>query len=86
MPGARQQAIMDYTGLRYMWLLLGLLALRASADCTSYGVDFASGGSYDIDRTSNQYFSFITVFQGKSARTLVGWGSSGVRDGVLTVV
>ena len=77
---------MDYTGLRYMWLLLGLLALRASADCTSYGVDFASGGSYDIDRTSNQYFSFITVFQGKSARTLVGWGSSGVRDGVLTLV
>ncbi len=49
-----------------MWLLLGLLALRASADCVSYGVDFSSGGSYDIDRTSNQYFSFITVFQGKS--------------------
>ncbi len=59
---------MDKPGHRYLWLLLGLLAVGASADCTSYGVDYSSGGSYSIDRSSNQYFSFITVFQGKQAK------------------
>jgi hypothetical protein len=51
-----------------MWLLLlSVFTLHASADCTSYGVDYSSGGSYYIDSASNQYFSFITVFQGKPA-------------------
>lgn len=49
---------------RWLWVLLTLLALRARADCTSYGVDYSSGESYYIDSTSSQYFSFITVFQG----------------------
>ena len=67
--GACQQAIMDRPGLRCLWLLLGLLlALRANAACTSYGVDYSSGGSYYIDGASNQYFSFATVFQGKARR------------------
>ena len=52
---------------KWLWLLLALLALRARADCTSYGVDYSNGGSYYIDSTSNQYFSFITVFQGNGS-------------------
>lgn len=52
------------TGFRWAWVLLAFLALRVQADCTSYGVDFANGGSYNIDSTSNQYFTFTTVFQG----------------------
>jgi hypothetical protein len=62
---------MDRPGLRYLWLLLGLLTLRAGAACTSYGVDYSSGGSYYIDGASNQYFSFVTVFQGTLAVRLV---------------
>jgi hypothetical protein len=53
-------------GLGHLWVPLALLALRATAACTSYGVDYTNGGSYYIDAASNQYFSFITVFQGKS--------------------
>lgn len=56
---------MDRSGLSYLLLLFAVLALRASAACTSYGVDYASGGSYNIDGASNQYFSFVSVFQGK---------------------
>jgi hypothetical protein len=46
-------------------LVAGLLAAWVSADCMSYGVDYANGGSYDIDVSSNDYFSFVTVFQGQ---------------------
>lgn len=51
---------------RWLWVLLTCLALRVSAQdqCTSFGVDYASGGRYNIDGSSNQYFSFATVFQG----------------------
>ncbi|KAM7186302.1 hypothetical protein V8F20_011437 [Naviculisporaceae sp. PSN 640] len=49
---------------RYLSVFLTLLALRVAADCTSYGVDYSNGGTYSIDVSSNQYFSFITVFQG----------------------
>lgn len=51
----------------YCWLGLGLLLGRvwaAEAACSSYGVDYSNGGAYLIDASSNQYFSFITVFQG----------------------
>ncbi len=41
------------------------LCLGARADCVSYGVDYSNGGAYYIDGTSNQYFSFVTVFQGR---------------------
>ncbi len=40
------------------------LCLGVRADCASYGVDSSNGGAYYIDGSSNQYFSFITVFQG----------------------
>lgn len=49
---------------RYLSVFLALLTLRVAADCTSYGVDYSNGGTYSIDVSSNQYFSFITVFQG----------------------
>ena len=49
---------------RYLWILLALLLTSVRADCASYGVDYSNGGSYYIDGSSNQYFSFITVFQG----------------------
>jgi hypothetical protein len=54
------------SSLGCLWAV-ALLGLRASAACTSYGVDFSNGGTYDIDSESNEYFSFISVFQGKSA-------------------
>jgi hypothetical protein len=59
-------------------LLLASWLPRAWADCTSYGVDYSNGGSYYIDGSSNQYFSFITVFQGMCRRPCVlawpvGW-------------
>ncbi|KAK1750798.1 hypothetical protein QBC47DRAFT_86886 [Echria macrotheca] len=57
-------------GFRWLWVLLALFALRASADCTSYGVDYSNGGKYNIDSSSNQYFSFITVFQGCTQETI----------------
>ncbi|KAK3906716.1 hypothetical protein C8A05DRAFT_40471 [Staphylotrichum tortipilum] len=54
-----------------MWLLLlALFTFYANADCTSYGVDYSSGGSYYIDSASNQYFSFVNVFQGCSQETI----------------
>ena len=57
-------------GFRWFWALLALFALRVSADCTSYGVDYSNGGRYNIDSSSNQYFSFITVFQGCNQETI----------------
>ncbi|KAK3316662.1 hypothetical protein B0H66DRAFT_604940 [Apodospora peruviana] len=57
-------------GYRYVLALLALFALRVRADCTSYGVDYSNGGTYNIDGTSNQYFSFVTVFQGN---TFIPW-------------
>jgi hypothetical protein len=53
-------------GLGCLWVPIVVLALHATAACTSYGVDYSNGGSYYIDAASNQYFSFITVFQGTS--------------------
>jgi hypothetical protein len=38
--------------------------------CQAFGVDFANGGAYYIDGGSNQYFSFITVFQGCQSETI----------------
>jgi hypothetical protein len=53
---------------RSFWVLLALFILGAHADCVSYGVDYSNGGSYQIDASSNQYFSFITIFQGNFAQ------------------
>ncbi|GAP83102.2 hypothetical protein SAMD00023353_0401010 [Rosellinia necatrix] len=45
-------------------LLAGYLAIRASAACTVYGVDYSNGGSYNIDTSSDALFTFTSVFQG----------------------
>lgn len=45
-------------------LFAGWLAAGVLAECMSYGVDYSNGGSYNIDASSNDYFSFATVFQG----------------------
>lgn len=46
------------------WLVIGFFTLRALAACSSYGVDYVNGGSYDIDSSSNDNFTFTTIFQG----------------------
>ncbi|KAI2466668.1 hypothetical protein F4781DRAFT_345952 [Annulohypoxylon bovei var. microspora] len=46
------------------WFIIGLFSLRALAQCSSYGVDYVNGGSYDIDSSSNNNFTFTTIFQG----------------------
>ncbi|KAK3383933.1 hypothetical protein B0T24DRAFT_662358 [Lasiosphaeria ovina] len=55
---------MEGPRFRCFWVLLAVLVLRTHAACTSYGVDYSNGGTYNIDGSSNQYFSFVTVFQG----------------------
>ena len=50
---------------RSLFALAAVFSAKALADCISYGVDYANGGSYYIDASSNQYFTFQTVFQGK---------------------
>ncbi|KAK4466468.1 hypothetical protein QBC42DRAFT_335552 [Cladorrhinum samala] len=55
---------MEQARFSCLWVLLSLLFLRATAACTSYGVDYSNGGAYYIDGASNQYFSFVTIFQG----------------------
>lgn len=52
---------------RSLFAVLAILAVKALAACVSYGVDYANGGSYYIDGSSNQYFSFETVFEGRSS-------------------
>lgn len=52
------------TIFRTLAVVAGVLAAKASAQCVSYGIDFANGGDYYIDSSSNTYFSFVTVFQG----------------------
>ncbi|KAI0206733.1 hypothetical protein F4808DRAFT_4871 [Astrocystis sublimbata] len=47
-----------------VFLLAGYLALRASAACTVFGVDYSNGGSYNIDTTSDESFVFTSIFQG----------------------
>lgn len=47
-------------------LVTGIFALRALAACSSYGVDYVNGGSYEIDATSNDNFTFTTIFQGRA--------------------
>ncbi|KAI1462861.1 hypothetical protein F4805DRAFT_472071 [Annulohypoxylon moriforme] len=53
-----------------LWLFIGLFALRALAQCSSFGVDYVNGGSYDIDSSSNNNFTFTTIFQGCDQETV----------------
>ncbi|KAK1828183.1 hypothetical protein QBC39DRAFT_360067 [Podospora conica] len=59
-------------GLRWLWALsLALVATLVGAQsCSSFGVDYANGGSYNIDGGSNQYFSFVTIFQGCESESI----------------
>lgn len=67
---------------RALLALVALLSLSLGVlgDCVSYGVDYANGGAYYIDGSSNQYFSFITVFQGKSCLFVFLLGAPFVRS------
>lgn len=59
------------TTLRPYLFLTALLALCLGVlgqSCSSYGVDYSNGGSYYIDGSSDQYFTFISVFQGRRQR------------------
>ncbi|KAH8839487.1 hypothetical protein MCOR02_002902 [Pyricularia oryzae] len=52
-------------GLQLLLTAALSLCLGAIAQsCTSYGVDYSNGGSYYIDSSSNDYFSFVSEFQG----------------------
>ncbi|KAL1845243.1 hypothetical protein VTK73DRAFT_821 [Phialemonium thermophilum] len=58
-------------GLHMPWLVgLGLLAGRAAADCTVTGLDYTNGGSYLIDASSDQPFTFTSLFQGCDEDTI----------------
>jgi hypothetical protein len=56
-------------GFRSLFAVLALLSVKVMAQCVSYGIDYANGGSYYIDASSSQYFTFVTVFQGRSSST-----------------
>ncbi|KAI0019264.1 hypothetical protein F4780DRAFT_747733 [Xylariomycetidae sp. FL0641] len=54
-----------FSGTKHLWALTGLrVVVTALAECTSYGIDYTNGGSYDIDASSDEYFAFTTAFQG----------------------
>ncbi|XXH03349.1 hypothetical protein Hte_009747 [Hypoxylon texense] len=55
---------------RSLWLVISLFTLKALAACSSYGVDYVNGGSYDVDATSNDNFTFTTIFQGCEPETV----------------
>ncbi|KAI5923150.1 hypothetical protein F4810DRAFT_670573 [Camillea tinctor] len=45
------------------FVLWGYLFLTTVAICTSYGVDYSNGGSYNIDTSLNENFTFTSIFQ-----------------------
>lgn len=49
---------------------LGVLVPLASAGCISVGVDYTNGGSYALDATSYDFFSFGNQFAGCKNATL----------------
>lgn len=54
---------------RCLWAWLALLVFRAAADlstCRCTGVDYSNGGSYLVDGSSNDDFTFVSVFESKS--------------------
>ncbi|GAB1316216.1 hypothetical protein MFIFM68171_06426 [Madurella fahalii] len=57
-------------GFKRLWVVLLAFLIHASTACTSYGVDYSNHGAYYIDGSSNDYFSFITVFQGCTQETI----------------
>lgn len=57
-------------GIRQSLLALAPLLSLALAQCTSYGVDYTNNGNYNIDRSSNDYFKFTSIFQGCQSETV----------------
>lgn len=63
---------------RPLLVLLAALAAQVMGQCTSYGIDYANGGQYYIDASLDEYFSFVTVFQGEFyGRDADDWDPSG---------
>lgn len=58
--------------MRRSLLALAPLLSLALAQCTSYGTDYTNNGNYNIDKSSNEYFSFSSIFSG----TLVCYSGS----------
>lgn len=50
--------------MRRSLLALAPLLSLALAQCTSYGTDYTNNGNYNIDKSSNEYFSFSSIFSG----------------------
>ena len=58
-----------YDSARLVWaVLVGVLAAGARAqetgECSCSGLDYTNGGSYLIDGTSEDSFTFTSLFQG----------------------
>jgi hypothetical protein len=83
----KKTLIPTMAGFRSLFAALALLSAKALAQtqCVSYGIDYANGGAYYIDGSSSQYFTFITVFQGKR-RILPAAAPPGQRGDVLLTV
>jgi len=56
------------TALLSVLLGLALLAARAKAACVCLGLDYTNAGSYFIDDTSDESFSFLSEFRGREPR------------------
>ncbi len=50
----------------YLWVVLA--AWRAHATCTCTGLDYGNGGSYLIDGSSSDRFTFTSIFEGLESR------------------
>lgn len=50
--------------VRLLALGVALLATRAAADCQCAGLDYTNGGSYFLDQSSTQLFTFTSLFEG----------------------
>lgn len=58
-----------YYQLSCLWAGLGLLALQVAADlstCRCTGIDYSNGGSYLVDGSSDDKFTFTSVFESES--------------------
>ncbi|KAI1344678.1 hypothetical protein F5Y15DRAFT_756 [Xylariaceae sp. FL0016] len=60
---------MAFRSFQY-YLSSWFLAWRVAADCSVYGIDYSNGGSYNIDASSDDYFTFTSVFEGCEQETI----------------
>jgi hypothetical protein len=47
------------------WLGIAFLATLVHAECKCSGLDYTNGGSYFIDQSSKDVFTFTSLFEGK---------------------